>query len=127
MQQCDTSKSGYLSGDEISHFYDLLTHREEIDVIYREYAKTTGFMSPENVVEFLMKEQREKATLADARQLVEQHEPDESSQYLIWIHVPSPLEFFDSESSIWILVWRGSQTFKVWTKGKQTIESFTNF
>lgn len=81
MQKCDTSKSGYLAGGEIEHFYDLLTHREEIDVIYGEYAKTTSCMSPENLVEFLMKEQREKATLADAHAIIEKYEPDEHGQY----------------------------------------------
>lgn len=84
IQQCDNSKSGYLAGEEIEHFYDLLTHREEIDVIYGEYAKTTGFMSPENLVDFLMKEQREKASLADAHKIIEKYEPDENGQYLIW-------------------------------------------
>lgn len=83
MQKCDTSKSGYLSGAEIEHFYDLLTHREEIDVIYGEYAKTTGFMSPENLVDFLMKEQREKATLVDAHKIIEKYELDENGQYVI--------------------------------------------
>lgn len=76
-KKCDKSNSGYLAGEEIEHFYDLLTHREEIDVIYGEYAKTTGFMSPENLVDFLMKEQRQKATLADAHKIIEKHEPDE--------------------------------------------------
>ncbi|CAK6967905.1 -phosphatidylinositol 4%2C5-bisphosphate phosphodiesterase delta-1b [Scomber scombrus] len=79
-KKCDTSNSGYLSGKEIEHFYDLLTHREEIDVIYGEYAKTTGFMSPDNLVEFLMKEQREKTTLADAHKIIEKHEPDEKAK-----------------------------------------------
>lgn len=79
-QKCDKSKSGYLAGDEIEHFYNLLTHREEINVIYGEYAKTTGFMSPENLVEFLMKEQREKAALADANNIIENFEPDENGK-----------------------------------------------
>lgn len=79
-QKCDKSKSGYLAGNEIEHFYNLLTHRDEIDVIYREYAKTTGFMNPEDLVEFLMKEQREKATLADANDIIKNFEPDENSK-----------------------------------------------
>ncbi|XP_061589010.1 1-phosphatidylinositol 4,5-bisphosphate phosphodiesterase delta-1b isoform X2 [Cololabis saira] len=79
-KECDKSQSGYLSGEEIEHFYDLLTHREEIDVIYGEYAKTTGFMSPENLVEFLMKEQREKASLADAHRIIQTYEPDEHAK-----------------------------------------------
>lgn len=80
LQQCDKSNSGYLTGGEIEHLYDLLTHREEIDVIYGEYAKTTGFMSPENLVEFLMKEQREKASVADAHKIIETNEPDENGE-----------------------------------------------
>lgn len=84
-QQCDASKSGYLSGKEIEHFYDLLTHREEIDMIYKAYAKTTSFMSAENLVEFLMKEQRQKVTLADAQRIIEKSEPDEMGQNFIWI------------------------------------------
>ena len=50
-------------------------------MIYGEYAKTTGFMSPENLVAFLMKEQREKAALADAHKIIEKYEPDENGQY----------------------------------------------
>lgn len=52
-------------------------------MIYGEYAKTTGFMSSENLVEFLLKEQREKATLADAHKIIEKCEPDENGQFII--------------------------------------------
>lgn len=99
-KKCDKSNSGYLAGEEIEHFYDLLTHREEIDVIYGEYAKTTGFMSPENLVDFLMKEQREKATLADAHKIIEKYEPDENAKqkkllskdgFLMYIHHPEAM------------------------------------
>ncbi|KAI3374431.1 hypothetical protein L3Q82_006255 [Scortum barcoo] len=99
-EKCDNSKSGYLSGEEIQLFYDLLTHREEIDVIYGEYAKTTGFMSPENLVEFLMKEQREKASLDDAHKIIETYEPDENAKakkllskdgFLIYMHHPEAM------------------------------------
>ncbi|XP_010740451.1 1-phosphatidylinositol 4,5-bisphosphate phosphodiesterase delta-1 isoform X1 [Larimichthys crocea] len=99
-EDCDKSKSGYLSGEEIEHFYDLLTHREEIDVIYGEYAKTTGFMSPENLVDFLMKEQREKASLADAHKIIEKFEPDENAKakkllskdgFIMYMHKPEAM------------------------------------
>uniref|UniRef100_A0A8C2ZLB6 Phosphoinositide phospholipase C n=1 Tax=Cyclopterus lumpus TaxID=8103 RepID=A0A8C2ZLB6_CYCLU len=99
-QKCDKSKSGHLSGEEIEHFYDLLTHREEIDVIYGAYAKTTGFMSSQNLVDFLKKEQREKATLADAHNIIQKHEPDENAKekkllskdgFLIYMHYPETL------------------------------------
>uniref|UniRef100_A0A8C5HME4 Phosphoinositide phospholipase C n=1 Tax=Gouania willdenowi TaxID=441366 RepID=A0A8C5HME4_GOUWI len=79
-KKCDTSNSGYLAGEEVEHFYELLTHREEIDVIYGEYAQTTGYMSPQNLVDFLMKEQRQKATLADAHKIIKQFEPDENAK-----------------------------------------------
>ncbi|XP_078120799.1 1-phosphatidylinositol 4,5-bisphosphate phosphodiesterase delta-1-like isoform X2 [Sander vitreus] len=99
-KKCDTSKSGYLAGEEIEHFYDLLTHREEIDVIYGEYAKTSGFMSPQNLVDFLIKEQREKATLADAYNIIQKNEPDENAKekkllskdgFLMYMHHPDAL------------------------------------
>ncbi|CAL8346825.1 unnamed protein product [Merluccius merluccius] len=77
-QQCDTSKSGYLSGAEIQRFYDLLTHREEIDVIFSEYAKTTGFMSAGDLQHFLVQEQREAATLDRAQDLIHTYEPDDT-------------------------------------------------
>ncbi|CAJ1071592.1 -phosphatidylinositol 4%2C5-bisphosphate phosphodiesterase delta-1-like isoform X4 [Xyrichtys novacula] len=98
--KCDKSKSGYLSGEEIEHFYELLTHREEIHVIYGEYAKTKGHMSPENLVEFLMKEQREKATLADAHSIIEKFEPDENAKrikllskdgFIMYLHHPETM------------------------------------
>ncbi|XP_074506481.1 1-phosphatidylinositol 4,5-bisphosphate phosphodiesterase delta-1-like isoform X4 [Sebastes fasciatus] len=99
-QKCDKSKSGYLAGEEIEHFYDLLTHREEMDVIYGEYAKTAGLMSPQNLVDFLKKEQREKATLDDAHNIIQKHEPDENAKekkllckdgFLMYMHHPEAL------------------------------------
>uniref|UniRef100_A0A3B4WH43 Phosphoinositide phospholipase C n=1 Tax=Seriola lalandi dorsalis TaxID=1841481 RepID=A0A3B4WH43_SERLL len=99
-KKCDKSNSGYLTGEEIEHLYELLTHREEIDVIYGEYAKTTGFMSPENLMDFLMKEQREKLTLTDANKIIEKYEPDENVKqkkllskdgFLRYMHQPEAL------------------------------------
>ncbi|XP_026229538.1 1-phosphatidylinositol 4,5-bisphosphate phosphodiesterase delta-1-like isoform X1 [Anabas testudineus] len=99
-KECDKSKSGYLDGKEIEHFYELLTHREEINVIYGTYAKTAGFMSPENLVEFLMTEQRELATLADAHRIIDKYEPDENVKekkllskdgFVMYLHQPEAL------------------------------------
>ncbi|XP_029309358.1 1-phosphatidylinositol 4,5-bisphosphate phosphodiesterase delta-1-like [Cottoperca gobio] len=99
-EKCDKSNSGYLAGEEIQHFYNLLTHREELDVIYGEYAKTTGFMSPQNLVDFLIKEQIEKATLADAHNIIHKYEPDENAKekkllskdgFLMYMHQPEAL------------------------------------
>ncbi|XP_069020557.1 1-phosphatidylinositol 4,5-bisphosphate phosphodiesterase delta-1-like isoform X2 [Embiotoca jacksoni] len=99
-KQCDKSNSGYLAGEEIEHFYDLLTHREEMNVIYREYAKTNGFMSPENLVDFLMKEQQEKASLTDAHRVIETFEPDGNAKekkllskdgFLMYLHHPEAM------------------------------------
>ncbi|CAL1580093.1 unnamed protein product [Knipowitschia caucasica] len=99
-KKCDTSKSGYLSGKEIKNLYDLLTDREEIDVIYGEYAKTTGYMNPSNLVDFLLTEQREKASLTDAHQIIDKYEPDETVKakkllskdgFLMYLHSPQSL------------------------------------
>ncbi|XP_056451897.1 1-phosphatidylinositol 4,5-bisphosphate phosphodiesterase delta-1b isoform X2 [Gadus chalcogrammus] len=76
-KQCDASKSGYLAGAEIERFYELLTQRPEIDVIYSEYARTTGLMSAADLQQFLVQEQREEATLADGHALIDKYEPDE--------------------------------------------------
>lgn len=77
-QKCDQSKGGFLEGKEIEHFYKILTQREEIDVIYREYAKTDGLMSATDLLNFLLNEQREDATQNDALQLIEKYELDEN-------------------------------------------------
>ncbi|XP_051902057.1 1-phosphatidylinositol 4,5-bisphosphate phosphodiesterase delta-1-like [Hippocampus zosterae] len=99
-EKCDKSKSGYLFGEEIKDFYNLLTYREEIDVIYREYARSAGVMSCENLVEFLLQEQREMITLAEARKIIEKFEPDEKAKekevltkdgFLIYLHHPDSL------------------------------------
>ncbi|XP_077354537.1 1-phosphatidylinositol 4,5-bisphosphate phosphodiesterase delta-1-like isoform X3 [Festucalex cinctus] len=99
-EKCDKSKSGYLSGEEIKDFYDLLTYREEIDVIYKAYARSAGVMSSENLVEFLLREQREMTTLADAHKIIDKFEPDEKAKekkvltkdgFLIYLHHPDAL------------------------------------
>jgi len=77
-QKCDQSKCGSLEGKEIEHFYKILTQREEIDVIYKEYAKTDGLMSAADLLNFLLNEQREDASLNDALQLIERNELDEN-------------------------------------------------
>uniref|UniRef100_A0A672HD11 Phosphoinositide phospholipase C n=1 Tax=Salarias fasciatus TaxID=181472 RepID=A0A672HD11_SALFA len=76
-KKCDTSNSGSLEGAEIKHFYDLLTHREEIDVIYKQYALAEGQMSARDLLNFLLNEQREEATPEDAYTLIEKYEVDE--------------------------------------------------
>ncbi|CAN9506311.1 unnamed protein product [Ophioblennius macclurei] len=76
-KKCDTSNSGSLEGSEIKHFYDMLTHREEIDVIYKQYALAEGQMSARDLLNFLLNEQREAATAEDAYRLIEKYEVDE--------------------------------------------------
>lgn len=77
LQKCDVSNSGSLEGSEIKHFYDLLTHREEIDIIYGKYAETDGQMSSRDLLNFLLNEQREEeATLEDALKLIDKYEVD---------------------------------------------------
>ncbi|XP_028289760.1 1-phosphatidylinositol 4,5-bisphosphate phosphodiesterase delta-1a isoform X2 [Gouania willdenowi] len=76
-KKCDTSNSDSLEDSEIKHFYDMLTHREEIDVIYGQYSKTEGQMSASDLLNFLLNEQREQATPEDAYKLIEKYEVDE--------------------------------------------------
>ncbi|XP_056289653.1 1-phosphatidylinositol 4,5-bisphosphate phosphodiesterase delta-1a isoform X2 [Pseudoliparis swirei] len=94
-KQCDASNSGSLEGTEIKHFYDLLTHREEIDVIYGKYAHTEGQMSANNLLNFLLNEQREQVSMKDALKLIEKYEVDETAKqkkcmtkdgFLIYMH-----------------------------------------
>ncbi|KAJ8386147.1 hypothetical protein AAFF_G00176550 [Aldrovandia affinis] len=79
-EKCDRSKSGYLEGKEIEHFYNLLTTREEIDVIYGQYATTGGQMSSTDLLNFLLKEQREAASVDDALKLIEKYEVDDTAK-----------------------------------------------
>lgn len=77
---CDTSNSGTLEDTEIKHFYDLLTHREEIDIIYGKYAWTEGQMSAKDLLNFLLNEQREQATMQDSLKLIDKYEMDETAK-----------------------------------------------
>ncbi|XP_061613480.1 1-phosphatidylinositol 4,5-bisphosphate phosphodiesterase delta-1a isoform X2 [Phyllopteryx taeniolatus] len=77
-KKCDQSNSGYLEDLEIKKFYELLTHREEIDVIYGNYAQTDGQLSVPDLLNFLLNEQREDATISDALRLIEKYEMDET-------------------------------------------------
>ncbi|XP_074549392.1 1-phosphatidylinositol 4,5-bisphosphate phosphodiesterase delta-1a isoform X1 [Halichoeres trimaculatus] len=79
-RKCDTSNSGSLEGSEIKHFYDLLTQREEVDVIYGNYAQTDGQMSARDLLNFLLNEQREQASMEDALKLIEKYEVDETEK-----------------------------------------------
>lgn len=80
LQKCDQSKTGLLEGKEIKHFYEILTDREEIGVIYKTYAKTERFMSAANLLDFLVNEQREEVDLTHAAQLIEKYEVDETGK-----------------------------------------------
>ncbi|XP_070708678.1 1-phosphatidylinositol 4,5-bisphosphate phosphodiesterase delta-1a isoform X2 [Pempheris klunzingeri] len=75
-KKCDKSNSDSLEGSEIKHFYNLLTHREEIDVIYGRYAQKEGQMSTRDLLSFLMNEQREQVSTEDALKLIEKYEVD---------------------------------------------------
>lgn len=58
----------------------MLTHREEIDVIYGKYAQTEGQMSDRDLLNFLLNEQREQATAEDAHRLIEKYEVDQTGR-----------------------------------------------
>uniref|UniRef100_A0A8C8ISV5 Phosphoinositide phospholipase C n=1 Tax=Oncorhynchus tshawytscha TaxID=74940 RepID=A0A8C8ISV5_ONCTS len=79
---CYVSKHFTLSEEElnIKHFYDLLIYREEIDVIYGKYATTGEQMSVKDLLNFLLNEQREVATMEDAVSLIERYELDDSAK-----------------------------------------------
>lgn len=79
-KKCDTSNSGSLEGSEIKQFYDLLTQREELDVIYGKYAATEGQMSSGDLLDFLLNEQREQASMEDALKLIAKYEVDETAK-----------------------------------------------
>ncbi|KAJ8010958.1 hypothetical protein DPEC_G00080560 [Dallia pectoralis] len=76
-KECDTSNSGTLEGTEIKEFYDRLTCREEINVIYGKYSTTDGQMSADDLLTFLRIEQYEQVTMEDAVKLIEKYEPDD--------------------------------------------------
>ncbi|XP_035384356.1 1-phosphatidylinositol 4,5-bisphosphate phosphodiesterase delta-1b isoform X2 [Electrophorus electricus] len=107
---CDKSHCGFLELEEIKHFYEILTQREEIDVIYEEYAKTNGLMSAFNLLEFLSKEQKEEVDLAHAVQLIEKYELDEAARekqlmtkdgFLMYLHQPEGLIMKPSHKGVY--------------------------
>ncbi|XP_052403753.1 1-phosphatidylinositol 4,5-bisphosphate phosphodiesterase delta-1 isoform X2 [Carassius gibelio] len=109
-QKCDISKCGYLEGKEIEHFYEILTQREEIDVIYGEYAKTDGLMSAADLLNFLMKEQKEDVSQNDALQLIEKYELDEKAKakqqmtkdgFLMYLLQPEGMIFNPAHKSVY--------------------------
>ncbi|XP_023182381.1 1-phosphatidylinositol 4,5-bisphosphate phosphodiesterase delta-1 isoform X2 [Xiphophorus maculatus] len=79
-KKCDTSNSGTLEDLEIEEFYNHLTKREEVDVIYAKYAETQGEMSAGDLLNFLLNEQREQATMESALKLIEKYELDEAAK-----------------------------------------------
>ncbi|XP_056306936.1 1-phosphatidylinositol 4,5-bisphosphate phosphodiesterase delta-1a [Danio aesculapii] len=79
-RKCDTSNSGTLEGSEIKLFYNLLTQRDEIDVIYGKYATSNGQMSSNDLLNFIQFEQREPVSLDYAEELIEKYEVDETAK-----------------------------------------------
>ncbi|MCI4390536.1 hypothetical protein PGIGA_G00123720 [Pangasianodon gigas] len=109
-EKCDQSKTGLLEEKEIKHFYEILTDREEIGVIYETYAKTEGLMSAANLLNFLTKEQREKVDLTHATQLIEKYEVDETAKakqlmtkdgFLMFLHQPEVLIMSPAHKSVY--------------------------
>ncbi|XP_030629342.1 1-phosphatidylinositol 4,5-bisphosphate phosphodiesterase delta-1b isoform X2 [Chanos chanos] len=109
-EKCDQSKCGYLDGKEIEHFYEILTQREEIDVIYAAYAKTNGLMSAQNLLDFLLSEQRETVTLNEAISIIEKCELDESAKekklmtkdgFLMYLHKPESMVFNPAHNKVY--------------------------
>ncbi|KAJ8272876.1 hypothetical protein GJAV_G00094470 [Gymnothorax javanicus] len=109
-EKCDHSKSGHLEGPEIEKFYKLLTAREEIDVIYGQYATTNGQMSSTDLLNFLLKEQREAASVDDALKLIEKYEVDDSAKekqhmtqdgFLMYLHHEEGLLFNPAHKAVY--------------------------
>ncbi|KAI7809218.1 1-phosphatidylinositol 4,5-bisphosphate phosphodiesterase delta-1b isoform X1 [Triplophysa rosa] len=109
-EKCDASNCGYLDGKEIEHFYKILTRREEINVIYGEYAKTGGLMSAADLQNFLLKEQMEDVSPSDALQLIDKYEIDENAKakqlmtkdgFLMYLHHPEGLIFNPTHKSLY--------------------------
>ncbi|XP_059380612.1 1-phosphatidylinositol 4,5-bisphosphate phosphodiesterase delta-1a isoform X1 [Carassius carassius] len=96
-KRCDTSNSGTLEGSEIKYFYDLLTYREEIDVIYGKYANTNGQMSSGDLLNFLQKEQRESVSLEYAKKLIEKYEVDETAKQNMYMSKDGFLIYLNHE------------------------------
>ncbi|XP_012671580.2 1-phosphatidylinositol 4,5-bisphosphate phosphodiesterase delta-1a isoform X2 [Clupea harengus] len=108
--KCDKSNSGSLEGSEIKHFYDLLTHREEIDVIYAKYAQTEGQMSAANLLNFLLNEQRETVSMEHAVKLIEKYELDDTAKqkkqmtkdgFLMYLHQEEGLIFNPAHKEVY--------------------------
>nr|XP_055058278.1 1-phosphatidylinositol 4,5-bisphosphate phosphodiesterase delta-1b isoform X1 [Misgurnus anguillicaudatus] len=109
-EKCDTSKSGFIEGKEIERFYKILTHREEIDVIYGEYAKTGSLMSATDLLNFLLNEQKDSASESDALQLIDKYELDEDAKakqlmtkdgFLMYLQQPEGLIFNQAHKSVY--------------------------
>ncbi|XP_052451825.1 1-phosphatidylinositol 4,5-bisphosphate phosphodiesterase delta-1a isoform X1 [Carassius gibelio] len=96
-KKCDTSNSGTLEGSEIKYFYDLLTYREEIDVIYGKYANTNGQMSSGDLLNFLQNEQRESVSLEYAKKLIEKYEVDETAKQNMYMSKDGFLIYLNHE------------------------------
>ncbi|KAM9440235.1 1-phosphatidylinositol 4,5-bisphosphate phosphodiesterase delta-1b [Clarias gariepinus] len=109
-EKCDRSKTGLLEGKEIKLLYETLTDREEIDVIYKAFAKTEGLMSAANLLDFLTNEQKEKVDLIYATQLIEKYEVDETAKakqlmtkdgFLMFLHQPEALIMSPAHKSVY--------------------------
>lgn len=109
-KKCDTSNSGTLEEEEIKEFYDILTRREEIDVIYKNYAKTNGEMSTRDLLDFLLNEQREQANAESAIKLIKKYEVDEAAKqrnhmtkdgFLMYLHHDDGCIFNPAHSKVY--------------------------
>ncbi|XP_063777860.1 1-phosphatidylinositol 4,5-bisphosphate phosphodiesterase delta-1 isoform X2 [Pseudophryne corroboree] len=79
-QQCDKSRTGALEDDEIEEFYQILTTREEIEVIFCKYKDSEYLMSAASLQKFLKSEQMEDVSLQQAQSLIDKYEPSEAAK-----------------------------------------------
>ncbi|KAI7792763.1 1-phosphatidylinositol 4,5-bisphosphate phosphodiesterase delta-1a isoform X2 [Triplophysa rosa] len=95
--KCDTSKSGTLEDSEIKHFYELLTYREEVDVIFKKYGHYKEQMSSDDLLNFLQHEQREPVGLEYAHKIIEKYEVDETAKQMKQMTKDGFLMYFSHE------------------------------
>lgn len=77
----DKSQTGSLEDDEFVLFYKMLTEREDISQVFREYSTDGQKLSQSDLEEFLREEQLEAGDIQEhAKQLIECYEPSDTGR-----------------------------------------------
>lgn len=79
----DKSESGTLEDDEFVLFYKMLTQREEVLTIFRDFSTDGQTLSVRELEEFLQEGQLEQDdTQPHAIELIQRHEPSEAGTWI---------------------------------------------